>query len=556
MKRFLLASLALAVSTVISCNGASTSVEDKLNEAASKSVIEVKSAASPVVDLDKDYYLLGGDILLDKKNPEQALYAESFLKSSSKSVELRGVKKLYTRLWPNGKVPYFFESSVSDSDKAIIRGDFKKWADVSGLTFEEQAADGDYIYTIKKEDGVGGGSSTLGYTAGAMFKYENADWAALHEIGHGIGLAHEHQRPDRDNYISILWDSIGDDMKYAYQKMDTTVEIITPYDYESIMHYNPVSFTIIDTTLPYIGDKTKVSPGKDYLSAGDIESIKFIYPMTTLNSVLEGPRNVNQGESVTFTANVEGATGALQYRWKIGSDSWLSTGNSNTLPLNIDVTFGRGFKIIMEARDANMAMATLTTNVTVADYLDLTMTGPGIVADGERVIYTIDSPNKTGNITSLEWSAMLYIPGKPMEWLSLGNLPLIDVVADKAWGSFLSIKVLVTDENGKQGSTQWTLGIMDMSDNLDAVVTGPEIVKAGEHAVFTCNTSEVTENTRYRWVAQLPNQSFTWYELTPATESNTFEIDMPAGLGNVNIMCETEEYWNRGYSVFNFNVVD
>ncbi|KAI4614609.1 uncharacterized protein J4E87_009409 [Alternaria ethzedia] len=38
----------------------------------------------------------------------------------------------------------------------------------------------------------------------------NVEWAAMHELGHVMGMAHEHQRSDRDDYIVVKPEKIGD----------------------------------------------------------------------------------------------------------------------------------------------------------------------------------------------------------------------------------------------------------------------------------------------------------------------------------------------------------
>ena len=52
-----------------------------------------------------------------------------------------------------------------------------------------------------------------------------------------LGLLHEHQRNDRDEYVTIKWENIpyGYDRHFAKLKRSKTLGL--PYDITSIMHY-------------------------------------------------------------------------------------------------------------------------------------------------------------------------------------------------------------------------------------------------------------------------------------------------------------------------------
>ncbi|KAI8770421.1 balbiani ring protein 3, partial [Biomphalaria glabrata] len=62
----------------------------------------------------------------------------------------------------------------------------------------------------------------------------------LHELGHAIGLIHEHQRPDRDEYINVDMDNVHYALHSNFQKEpeEHINDYGMPYDYSSIMHYN------------------------------------------------------------------------------------------------------------------------------------------------------------------------------------------------------------------------------------------------------------------------------------------------------------------------------
>ncbi|GFN94343.1 metalloendopeptidase [Plakobranchus ocellatus] len=67
----------------------------------------------------------------------------------------------------------------------------------------------------------------------------------LHEIGHALGLVHEHQLPDRDNYIEILYQNVSPHMRIWFNKYSSKEvnQRDVPYEYSSVMHYGITAFS-------------------------------------------------------------------------------------------------------------------------------------------------------------------------------------------------------------------------------------------------------------------------------------------------------------------------
>lgn len=64
-----------------------------------------------------------------------------------------------------------------------------------------------------------------------------------HEIGHALGFWHEHQRKDRDRFITIIYNNIERNQRALRQFTVQSQSVnIVPYDLGSVMHYGPKAF--------------------------------------------------------------------------------------------------------------------------------------------------------------------------------------------------------------------------------------------------------------------------------------------------------------------------
>lgn len=173
----------------------------------------------------KKYNVVYGDLLLA---PGETLFSHGF--------------------WPGGIIPYSIQTGdFTSSERTAIANAIHKWNAIGAVKFImrtqfNQSKFPTYVHFIKPEDryacyASGGFVSNPGPRYIGLgeecFRYQHSD-AVLHEIGHAIGLPHEHNRPIRDNYVKVLNDHPAYTGKYH---PETHILMGKPYDYESIMHY-------------------------------------------------------------------------------------------------------------------------------------------------------------------------------------------------------------------------------------------------------------------------------------------------------------------------------
>jgi hypothetical protein len=185
-----------------------------------------------------------------------------------------------SRRWP-GPVPYRMHVSLTALGRTHRREKLQQaidaWNDASPLPLRPDtsrtATDHILFRTYEKDGGL---SEWVGRKGGRQhvwldFNAPQADFTniLLHEVGHAVGLIHEHQRPDRDEFVTSnrvpAWD-LGKQGDIAI----TDGHAIGPFDCHSLMHYREAD--------PYLETK----PGGcatfsgSGLSPGDIDALSAL----------------------------------------------------------------------------------------------------------------------------------------------------------------------------------------------------------------------------------------------------------------------------------------
>ncbi len=147
--------------------------------------------------------------------------------------------------WPGGMIPYD-TSNLSEEQAGIAKRAMKLWMDTGAdITFIPRTTQTEYINFTGKTD-AGNNTTFTGFRKGAQvdinitaFWWRQGEWMPAHELGHVLGFVHEHQRWDRDTYVTIHYENIkpGRESDYDWIPKTNWIVVTRDYDYRSIMHY-------------------------------------------------------------------------------------------------------------------------------------------------------------------------------------------------------------------------------------------------------------------------------------------------------------------------------
>lgn len=172
-----------------------------------------------------------------------------------------GAQEVGTDLWRGGVVPY--EINPDLGNQATIMATIVTLEQQTNLRFVQRLAQEDYIRFSKQTRG--NANSKLGRQGGQQFVNAslNSEAVILHELAHAVGMTHEHQREDRDDFVIFHEDRVTEEPEqYATEELAARTEA---YDFLSLMHYH-----VGDPANPIFESRTGVPAPADIGSSGTL----------------------------------------------------------------------------------------------------------------------------------------------------------------------------------------------------------------------------------------------------------------------------------------------
>lgn len=190
---------------------------------------------------------------------------------------------LLSKRWPDGIIYYTINSNLSEIKEHIFEA-ISDYETKTALQFIERTDQKNYVEFTNSI--VFNTCSRLGMVGGHQHIWLDPTWNTtfeiIHEIGHTVGLIHEHSRPDRDEYITIYRENIWPTAWADYGKVRQSI-VTKKFDFSSVMIYASFNSSTITDNLPamlinsgYYGTSNEINPSSK-LSNLDVEMINTLY---------------------------------------------------------------------------------------------------------------------------------------------------------------------------------------------------------------------------------------------------------------------------------------
>ena len=222
------------------------------------------------------------------KNPEEGELFEGDIAGIDPIKGAAQIPTLSRIKWPYGVVPYIIDAVYTKDQRNTVLSGLKLIEDLTRVNngdcirFVPRTIEETYIKVFSGSgcwSYVGRQNKTGEQEVSIEIPGCLTNAIVAHEFMHALGFWHEQSRPDRDEFVEVLYENIQTGKEHNFNKYSTNlVDFLgLPYDYDSVMHYSGTSFSKNGkpTMRPYKED-AQIGQRKT-LSPTDIAEIRKFY---------------------------------------------------------------------------------------------------------------------------------------------------------------------------------------------------------------------------------------------------------------------------------------